>query len=47
MNRIKELVEICNSAERFRISMMLNNAEDYVRSVVTMKLAANIFTNRH
>ena len=40
MNRIKELVEICNSAERFRISMMLNNAADYVRSVVAMEVVA-------
>ena len=40
MNRIKELVELCNSAERFRISMMLNNAADYVRSVVTMEVVA-------
>jgi hypothetical protein len=40
MNRIKELVEICNGAERFRISMMLNNAADYVRSVVAMEVVA-------
>ncbi len=40
MNRIKELVELCNSAERFRISMMLNNAADYVRSVVAMEVVA-------
>ena len=40
MNRIKELVELCNGAERFRISMMLNNAADYVRSVVTMEVVA-------
>ena len=40
MNRIKELVEHCNGAERFRISMMLNNAADYVRSVVAMEVIA-------
>jgi hypothetical protein len=40
MNRIKELVELCNGAERFRISMMLNNAADYVRSVVAMEVVA-------
>ena len=40
MNRIKQLVAICNGAERFRISMMLNNAADYVRSVVTMEVVA-------
>lgn len=40
MNRIKELVDLCNSAERFRISMMLNNAADYVRSVVAMEVVA-------
>ncbi len=40
MNRIKELVELCNGAERFRISMMLNNAAYYVRSVVTMEVVA-------
>lgn len=40
MNRIMELIKLCNSAERFRISMMLNNAADYVRSVVVMEVAA-------
>ena len=40
MNRIKELVGLCNGAERFRISMMLNNAADYVRSVVAMEVVA-------
>lgn len=40
MNRIKELVELCNGAERFRISMMLNNAADYVRAVAIMEVAA-------
>ena len=40
MNRIKELVELCNGAERFRISMMLNNAADYVRSVIAMEVVA-------
>lgn len=40
MNRIKELVELCNGAERFKISMMLNNAADYVRSVVAMEVVA-------
>ena len=40
MNRIKELIEFCNSAERFRIAMMLNNAADYVRSVVVMEVVA-------
>lgn len=40
MNRIKELVEICSDAERFRISMMLNNAADYVHSVVAMEVVA-------
>lgn len=40
MNRIKELVELCNGAERFRISMMLNNAADYVCSVVVMEVVA-------
>ena len=40
MNRIKELVELCNGAERSRISMMLNNAADYVRSVVAMEVVA-------
>ena len=38
MNRIKELIELCNDAERFRIAMMLNNAADYVRSVVRMEV---------
>ena len=41
MNRIKELVELCNGAERFRISMMLNNAADYVRAVTIMETAAS------
>lgn len=40
MNRIKELIELCNSSERFRIAMMLNNAADYVRSVVAMEVVA-------
>ena len=40
MNRIQELVTLCNSAERFGISMMLNNAADYVRSVVRMEVVA-------
>ena len=40
MNRIKELIELCNSAERFRIAMMLNNAADYVRAVVVMEVVA-------
>ena len=40
MNKIKELVELCNGAERFRILMMLNNAADYIRSVVAMEVVA-------
>jgi hypothetical protein len=40
MNRIKELIELCDGAERFRISMMLNNAADYVRAVVVMEVVA-------
>lgn len=40
MNRIKELIELCNSAERFRVAMMLNNAADYVSSVVAMEVVA-------
>lgn len=40
MNKIFDLVQICNRAERFRISMMLNNAADYVRSVVAMEVVA-------
>ena len=40
MNRIKELVELCNGAERYRISLMLNAAADYVRSVVVMEVVA-------
>ena len=40
MNRIKELVDLCTDAERFRISMMLNNAAEYVRAVVAMEVVA-------
>ena len=40
MNRIDELVKICNAAERYRIALMLNNAADYVRSVVVMEVVA-------
>lgn len=40
MDKIKELVEHCNSAERLRIAMMLNNAAEYVRSVVVMEVVA-------
>ena len=43
MNKIKELIEICNSIERFRIAMMLNCASDYVRAVANMEIvAANV-----
>ena len=40
MNRIKELVELITDAERFRISLMLNNAAEYVRTVVAMEVVA-------
>ena len=40
MNRIKELINLCTVAERFKISLMLNNAADYVRSVVAMEVVA-------
>ena len=40
MDRIKELVAICNSAERYRIACMLNNAADYVRAVTIMEVVA-------
>ena len=40
MTRIDELIKICNRAERYRISLMLNYAADYVRSVVVMEVVA-------
>lgn len=40
MNEVYELAKFCNSAERFRISMMLNNAADYIRSVIAMEVVA-------
>ena len=40
MKAVYDLVGLCNAAERFRISMMLNNAADYVRSVVAMEVVA-------
>ena len=40
MKAVYDLVGLCNGAERFRISMMLNNAADYVRSVVAMEVVA-------
>jgi hypothetical protein len=40
MDKIKELVEHFNTAERLRIAMMLNNAAEYVRSVVVMEVVA-------
>ena len=40
MNKIKELVELCNVEEKLRIAVMLNNAADYVRSVVYMEEVA-------
>ena len=45
MDKIKELVAICNSAEGYRIARMLNNASDYVRAVVIMdSLNANVYS---
>lgn len=40
MERIKQLVALCNSAERYRIAMMLGNAADYVRAVAIMETVA-------
>ena len=40
MNKILELAKLCNSAERYKISLMLNNAADYVRSVAVMEIVA-------
>ncbi len=40
MNKFRELVELSNVEERFRIAVMLNNAADYVRSVVYMEEVA-------
>ena len=40
MTETKELIDLCTDAERFRISMMLNNAAEYVRAVVAMEVVA-------
>lgn len=40
MNQIQNLLPLCTDAERFRISMMLNNAAEYIRSVVAMEVVA-------
>ena len=38
--KINALIRICTAAERYRIAMMLNNAADYMRSVVIMEVVA-------
>ena len=40
MDKIKELLAVCNGSERFKVATMLDNAADYVRAVAVMEVAA-------